>query len=242
MSYQDRLLAEHEQVKRRAHRHVLFVMLHTMPLVLLGILLWVIAGFVLSRVDTYPGIIAVILLAISLVPIGIATYRFLWWKAEEYIVTNLRIIQVEGIASKRSLDSSLGRINDVEMKQSVFGRMFDFGDITILTASSQAINDLHGIDQPFAFKRALLEAKAEFEGIWPAAQPEAAYAAQGATNAAGPGGNHQRRPQSEQRPEMDDTARLDNTTRMVAALSELRNAGVLSEAEYQEKLQRLMNG
>jgi uncharacterized membrane protein YdbT with pleckstrin-like domain len=242
VSYQDRLLADQEQVKRRAHRHVLFVVLHTMPLVLAGILLWAIAGFVLSRVDTYPGIIAAILLVLSLIPLGIATYRFLWWRAEEYIVTNLRIIQCEGILSKRSLDSSLGNINDVEMKQSMFGRMFDFGDINILTASDMSVNDLHGIDQPFHFKRALLQAKAEFDGVWPESQPAPAFAAQVATGSSASGGNNQRMRQPAQRHEMDDTARLDNTERVLTALSELRNAGVLTEAEYQEKLQRLMNG
>lgn len=226
MSYRDRLFAEQEQEIRQAHRHVLFVLLHTLPLVFLGLLCWGLAFLSYWFIPRFEGIIALVFLLLSVIPLGIAVYRFMYWRAEEYIVTNLRIIQVEGILSKRTLDSSLGKVNDVEMTQSVFGRMFDFGDINIVTGSNIAVNDLHGIDQPFQFKKAMLDAKSQYEGQSPRRGHEsmrqtARETADGRNRA---------------------TVTVEDTARVLAALSELRNSGVISEAEYQEKLQQVMTG
>lgn len=226
MGYRDRLLAEHEREMRQAHRHVLFVLLHTMPMILLTLLLWglVVVNYWFSH--RFQGIVAVILILASLVPLGIAAYRFMWWRAEEYIVTNLRIIQVEGILSKRSLDSSLGKVNDVQMKQSLLGRWFDYGDIDILTGSQQAVNDLHGINQPFQFKKALIDAKSEFDGISSGRQIRSGY---------------QRQPVARQEPALEPQE-TEDTARALAALTELRNSGVLSESEYQDKLREVLAG
>jgi hypothetical protein len=66
---------------------------------------------------------------------------------------------MRGVLSKIVLDSSLGKINDVELRQSMFGRMFNFGTLTILTAADEADNAMEQIAAPLEFKRALLEAK-----------------------------------------------------------------------------------
>lgn len=223
MSYANKTLTDNEDVLRRAHRHVLFVLLHTAPYILGAVLLWLLAGLGYWFDFRYAGILAAILLVVSAVPLSIALYRFMAWRAEEYIVTSLRIIQVEGILSKRTHDSSLGQVNNVEMHQSVFGRMFDFGDINIITGSDAAINDLHGLNQPFEFKEALLEAKAIFDGQSPRRSRPAGGAPAVQRSQADTGDQH-----------------VEDVARVLAALSELRNSGVLSEAEYQAKLQEVM--
>ena len=45
-------------------------------------------------------------------------------------MTNRRVIQVEGVVNKHATDSSLEKINDAVLSQSIFGRMFGFGDLT----------------------------------------------------------------------------------------------------------------
>jgi hypothetical protein len=219
-----RQLATNEREIREAHRHVLFVVLNTLPLIFLGLLMWGLAFLGYRYISSYEGVLALVLLLGSLVPIGIATYRILWWRAEVYIVTNQRIIQIEGVIAQRTLDSSLGKVNDIELRQSLIGRMFDYGDINILTGSKQVVNDLHGIDQPFQFKKALLQAKAEFEGHRGNAREPYAFADVG-----------DRTPVSQPPP-----LASEDTARILAALSELRNTGVLSETEYQEKLKSLL--
>ncbi len=223
MSYSSRLFTPNEDVLRRAQRHVLFVLLHTGPYILAAILLWILAGVGYWLDFRYAGVLALILLSISLIPLGIALYRFMWWRAEQYFVTSLRVVQVEGILSKRTLDSSLGQVNDVEMNQSVFGRLFDFGDLDIITGSDAAVNQLHGINQPFEFKRALLEAKSRFDGQSP---PLTRQVADDET--------------TEKRRVVSTGSHIEDVSRILAALSELRNAGLLSEAEYQAKLQEVM--
>lgn len=226
MSYRDRILAEDEKVIRVAHRHVIFVLLKTLPYVLLALVLWGAAFSVYYFDVRFSGVLALIFMIASLVPLGIALYRFLWWRSEEYIITNARVVQVEGIFGKRTLGTSLDKVNDVELNQPLLGRTFDFGDINILTASDVGVNDLLGIDQPFQFKKALLEAKSRYEGY---GRERQSFADQ-VTVAAGV---------SERRPRRTN---VEDTARVLAALSELRNSGVISEAEYQEKLQQVMTG
>lgn len=228
-----RQLASNEREIREAHRHVLFVMLNTLPYILGGITLWILALLSYRFVPRFEGILAFVLLIVSLIPLGIATYRILWWRAEAYIVTNQRIVQIEGVITKRTLDSSLGKVNDVELRQSMFGRMFDYGDINILTGSYQAVNDLHGIDKPYEFKKALMQAKEEFENQ-----------ARGFPSSRHEDDTARFRPAAAQEAEHPPTrapqSNTEDTARVLAALTELRNSGVISEAEYQEKLRGVM--
>lgn len=254
-AYLHKQLADHEQIRRQAHRHVLWVLRKAFLMAFLTVALWVAAIIVAYReITSYSGVLAVLLLVGSLVPGVVFAIRFLRWRNELYVITNYRIIQVEGIISKRSLDSSLGRINDVEMKQPVLGRLFDFGDIYILTGSAHSVNDLLWINQPFEFKQALIDAKAEFDGRYvppSALQPATATFQQ----AAAPGSTQLPPAEPPRSPEpapfytppaqpaavadMEDTSRFDSSERMLVSLNELRNAGVLSEAEYQEKVRKI---
>jgi uncharacterized membrane protein YdbT with pleckstrin-like domain len=79
------------------------------------------------------------------------------------VVTDRRVIQIFGVFNKNITDSSLEKVNDVKMEQSFFGRMFDFGDIEILTASELGINRFTFIGDPIHFKKAMLDAKFALE-------------------------------------------------------------------------------
>jgi len=94
-----------------------------------------------------------------LVPLGGMLRDILIWYNREYIVTNRRVIQISGVFSKNVVDSSLEKVNDVKMSQSMFGRMFDYGDVEILTASEMGINLFKRIGDPIKFKTAMLNAK-----------------------------------------------------------------------------------
>jgi uncharacterized membrane protein YdbT with pleckstrin-like domain len=159
VAYIDDLLADGETIQLHAHRHVLFLVLHTALYIAGAIAIWVLAYLAYRWLPRFGEWTMLFLLALSLVPIVIAAYRFLSWRLEQYAVTNYRIIQVEGILNKRTFDSSLEKVNDVLMTQSMFGRMFGFGDIQIITGSDIGVNHLDGISDPFAFKRALMDAK-----------------------------------------------------------------------------------
>ena len=223
MAYLDGLLGENEQVLLKAHRHPLFLVLHSIPYVLLILVLWTAAGYTLTRDFTGSTILALVLLAVSLYPLGRAVQRFLIWKREEYVLTSYRILQVEGLLNKRSLDSALEKVNDVLLTQSIFGRMFDYGTIEIITGSDRGINNLAGIKDPLSFKRALIDAKKglERESRGFASAP----ANSGATYAANSGPQH------------DDTM---DAARLLAALTELRDSGVITGDEYETRKRELL--
>ena len=87
----------------------------------------------------------------------------LTFRAEEYVITTRRIIQAEGVINKRATDSSLEKINDAVLVESMFGRIFGFGDLDILTASESGIEQLRMLRDAKDFKKAMLEAKHELE-------------------------------------------------------------------------------
>ncbi len=62
-----------------------------------------------------------------------------------------------------SSNSSLEKVNDVKLDQSFLGRLFDYGDIEILTASELGANLFKRIGEPIRFKAAMINAKEQLE-------------------------------------------------------------------------------
>ncbi|HXD10579.1 MAG TPA: PH domain-containing protein [Anaerolineales bacterium] len=160
-NYIEGLLGENERILlvTRQHWFVLFsnILLEILLIVLL--LLGITAVLVV-----YPVAAAGYILV--LVPLGGMLRDILIWSNREYIVTNRRVVQISGVFSKDVVDSSLEKVNDVKMSQSFFGRLFDYGDVEILTASEMGINLFKRIGDPVKFKTAMLNAKEKlgFEG------------------------------------------------------------------------------
>jgi uncharacterized membrane protein YdbT with pleckstrin-like domain len=102
------------------------------------------------------GLLALILL---LIPAALFIRDYLNWWNEEYLITNRRVIQAEGTVNKHVIDSSLEKVNDVVLDQSFLGRMLDYGDVEILTASEIGVNKLHTIAHPVKFKTEMLNQK-----------------------------------------------------------------------------------
>jgi hypothetical protein len=60
-------------------------------------------------------------------------------------------------------DSSLEKVNDVKLEQSFFGRLLDYGNIEILTASELGVNKFSRVGRPIRLKTAMLNAKENLE-------------------------------------------------------------------------------
>lgn len=85
------------------------------------------------------------------------------WTSRQYIVTDWRVIQISGVFSKEVTDSSLEKVNDVKLEQSFLGRLLDYGDLEILTASELGVNRFTHVGQPIRLKTAMLNAKEKLE-------------------------------------------------------------------------------
>ena len=153
-SYLEGLLGQQERVLLETRQHW-FVLFSNIVLEIILTLIVVVGAIALTVM--YP--IAAIGFVLVLLPLGSMARDILVWYNRAYIVTNRRVIQISGVFSKNVVDSSLEKVNDVKMSQSFFGRMFDYGDIEILTASELGINLFQRIGDPVKFKTAMLNAK-----------------------------------------------------------------------------------
>lgn len=153
-TYLQGLMGQNEKIVlvTRQHSFVLFSNILLEIILTLVLIVGVIAATTL-----YP--LAAIGFVIVLVPLGGMVRDILVWYNREYIVTNRRVIQISGVLSKNVVDSSLEKVNDVKMSQSFFGRVFDYGDVEIMTASEIGVNLFKRIGDPVRFKTAMLNAK-----------------------------------------------------------------------------------
>lgn len=158
MGYVETLLADNEQIIVRTRQHWMTL---AQSLLVNGVLLVLIFVMTLVAISVFT-IFGLLLTLLFVVPVGAFVRDYLKWWYEEYIVTNRRVIQTEGIINKHVIDSSLEKVNDVVLSQSWLGRVFDYGNIEILTASEMGVNLLHNIASPIKFKTEMLNQKENF--------------------------------------------------------------------------------
>jgi hypothetical protein len=163
MSYADSLLSTGERITHRVRQHW-FVLVWGARIPIAAIIVAIILLF-LSRgigdpAGTLLGLLTAVLFFGGLAFLAWGTLRYL---NTEFVLTNRRVVQVEGVVNKRATDSSLEKINDAVLSQSIFGRVFGFGDLDVLTAAEAGIERFRMIIDPIGFKRAMLDAKHEYE-------------------------------------------------------------------------------
>jgi len=153
------LLSENEEIIMVTRRHWLFLLGQIAPesALILLILASVTATWVILP-NAGLSALAYLLLILPLISLG---RDVLIWQSNKHVVTNRRVIHMSGVFSKNVTDSSLEKVNDVKMEQSALGRVFDYGDIEILTASELGINRFSRIARPIDLKTAMLNAKAD---------------------------------------------------------------------------------
>jgi uncharacterized membrane protein YdbT with pleckstrin-like domain len=153
-TYVQNMLGENERIilVTRQHGFVLFSSIIAEIVVALIVLVAIFALMFANPVAAF-GFLLI------LIPLAIMTRDILAWTNRQYIVTNRRVIQISGIFNKDVFDSSLEKVNDVKMTQSFFGRLFDYGDVEIMTASETGDNLFKRIGDPVKFKTAMLNAK-----------------------------------------------------------------------------------
>ena len=154
-SYLAKMLGENEKVEFVARQHWSILVRS----ILAEIVITVILLAAISVAAAYTAGIAAVAYILLLIPLALLTRDVLIWWNNQYVVTNRRVIQTNGVFNKNVIDSSLEKVNDVKMEQSFFGRVFDYGDIEILTASELAVNRFTWIEKPVRFKTAMLNAK-----------------------------------------------------------------------------------
>jgi membrane protein YdbS with pleckstrin-like domain len=112
--------------------------------------------------------------AVALVLGGMALVKLIIIRSHDYVLTNRRVVLEEGIFSRRSMDASLGKVNNVEHRQTLWGRLLGYGNVEIDTASETGTTRFNGISRPLEFKRAILSAVEGYRVLGSAPPPAAA--------------------------------------------------------------------
>jgi hypothetical protein len=239
MSYVDGLLSTGERVMHREKQHwfvVIWGARFAILAVIIAVVLLIIRGSLSGPTQDALNAAAIVIFVGGLLLLFWVVLRYL---NQEYILTNRRVIAVEGVLNKRVTDSSLEKINDAMLTQSIFGRIFGFGDLEVLTASEAGISLFRMLINPMRFKRAMLDAKHEYErdlaGPGYAASPP--LRAEPLPPPIAPPG-----------PVTDDTVSTavpspppgqplsrDEVTRTLNSLADLRDRGAISADEFERK-------
>ena len=253
MAYVDSMLASNEQITRRDHQHwfVLVADARYGILAIIGAILLLVLRGVANTTGNLDTVIGWVVLALVIAGIAYTGWQILRWMNEEYVVTTRRVLQAEGVVNKRVTDSSLEKINDAILTQSLFGRIFGFGDLDILTASEAGISRLRMLRQADDFKRAMLDAKHELElelsggrplpsppmRAAPPAPPIApAPASAPLMDAAPPAETHPAPPsEGAAAPSTRSDMSPEQLTATLASLADLRDRGAISAEEYEAK-------
>jgi uncharacterized membrane protein YdbT with pleckstrin-like domain len=163
IAYVEQQLGANEKILYTERHHWVFFVAEMIRWILFAAA--VIAVVVVFKVWLFEGSSWVWWLLVVLVIPGVRiAWGFLSWKMNVYVLTNRRVIESTGVLSKRVADSSLEKLTDIVLKQSILGRALNYGDIVVLTAAAGAgINNLKQIRRPMAFKQQMLNAKEELE-------------------------------------------------------------------------------
>jgi uncharacterized membrane protein YdbT with pleckstrin-like domain len=224
--YADSLLANSERIAVRTRQHWLApVAASARPFLIFvaAVIIFVLgskADGTLGDIIRAVGIAGVL---VGIAWIGLIVWR---WSAQDYIVTNLRVIKVEGILNKHSADSSLEKINDAVLDQGIFGRMLGFGDLDILTANEESVDRYKWLNKAASFKKEMLNQKVALESGYSQGRAPGTATAAAAPAPAAPA------------PNMAGDA--DEVTDTLSRLADLRDRGAISPAEYEAKKAELL--
>lgn len=158
--YIQRMLAEKEEILLMTRQHW-FVLASAIFFEIMLIIAILAAGITATILLVNP--LAAAILVLLVIPGATMTRDIMIWANRQYLVTNRRVIQISGVINKNVIDSSLEKVNDVKMTQSFLGRLFNYGDVEILTASELGVNLFKRLGDPVGFKTAMLNAKEQLE-------------------------------------------------------------------------------
>jgi len=161
--YADTLLADGEHVVLRTRQHWFATIVdgrRQWTLLVLSLILLVLSLNLGGVVRDFVGWVVLAGIGLS---VAVLIVHYWAWYAQDYVVSNRRVIKVEGIINKRSSDSSLEKINDAVLEQNLFGRILGYGDLNILTAADVDLDEFRMLNAAPKFKREMLNQKHDLE-------------------------------------------------------------------------------
>jgi uncharacterized membrane protein YdbT with pleckstrin-like domain len=178
--------------------------------------LYTIAGFVIAFFLSH---YLLLLWFVVLIPGVYLTYKIIDRNNNLWAVTNLRVVDEEGVFSLSAKESPLDKINNVSYTQSFWGRIFRYGNVEIQTAAESGETDTFTVMKPRQLKDSITQMQEEYKKYQTRRQAEEFADAMA----------DERKEQS-----IDITAEIEK-------LHELKQKGIITEEEFNKRKEKLLN-
>jgi uncharacterized membrane protein YdbT with pleckstrin-like domain len=159
MSYVEQQLTQGERIVYRAK---LTPLVYVWPCIFLG------TGVLFMVLETLR-VVGAILLPLALLALLAAAIRR---KTSEFAVTDQRVIIKTGLIGRRTVETQLSKVEGVGVDQSIAGRLFHYGNITVKGTGGTS-KPFAMIADPMRFRKAVQETASRFATahVAPAAAP-----------------------------------------------------------------------
>ena len=107
---------------------------------------------------TLVAILILLTLGIALIGVVIAAYMMIAKWTTEIVVTSERFVFKRGWIARRTQEVNLNKIEEVNLNQSILGRVLGYGRLRVQGTGVGAI-DLPAIDAPLTLRREITSAK-----------------------------------------------------------------------------------
>jgi hypothetical protein len=167
--YLQSLLGTGETIRAEARQHPMAlirfafqpILVFLAALVCLAIGTWLtpdgqgLFGDIVRWIDTLLGLLTAGLFILAFIWFPVQVLR---WTKRRYMVTDRRVLYLDGLLRKNSFDAGLSMITDVGFRQTFLGRRLGYGDLVIATASNRPLH-FREIRDALAFKQEIMSAQ-----------------------------------------------------------------------------------
>lgn len=146
-------------------------------------------------------------------------YKIIERKNNIWIVTNFRVVDEYGVLSSNSKESPLDKINNVSYNQSLFGKMFGYGNVQIQTAAEVGSTTYLSVENPKELKDTITKMQEEYK-------------------------HNQITKQASELAKAIVTGQQNNSndiSSQIEKLHELKQKGILTEEEYNNRKAKILN-
>jgi uncharacterized membrane protein YdbT with pleckstrin-like domain len=158
-------------------------------------------------------------LLLVLVFAGYFIYKIIQRNNNLWIVTNLRVIDEYGVFSNNTKESPLDKINNVSYLQSFLGKIFGYGNVQIQTAAEIGSTTYFSVENPKELKDTITQMQEDYK-------------------------LYQIKKQANEFANVMAAGQQNNKTDVAAELEklyELKQKGILTEEEYNNRKTKILN-
>jgi uncharacterized membrane protein YdbT with pleckstrin-like domain len=147
--YIDEILQPGEKVLYSTNAHWIFY--------LPAIVAWIVVLALVAAAGAFPPMALVGLPAAAVIAVVALYFTIKGWfhrLTTETDVTDRRVVHKTGFIKRRTFEIALDKIESVDVEQSILGRIFNFGDVTIMGVG-EGKQTISTIASPLAFRSAI---------------------------------------------------------------------------------------